>query len=74
MKTQTRILNNRLNYTRKIELHREGKKSCTVRITPILVCLWLRNLFVLITGRRVHYGEMGKSPTTKRKCDLFKMK
>ena len=38
MKTQTRILDNRLYYTRKIELHRKGKKSRTVRITPILVC------------------------------------
>ena len=39
MKTQTRILDNRLYYTRKIELHRKGKKSRTVRITPILICL-----------------------------------
>ena len=37
MKTQTRILDNRLYYTRKIELHRKGKKSRTVRI---LICLW----------------------------------
>ena len=44
MKTQTRILDNRLYYTRKIELHRKGKKSCTVRITPILICLWQQNL------------------------------
>ena len=36
---QTRILDNRLYYTRKIELHRKGKKSRTVRITPILICL-----------------------------------
>ena len=28
----------RLYYTRKIELHRKGKKSRTVRITPILIC------------------------------------
>ena len=34
---QTRILDNRLYYTRKIELHRKGKKSRTVRITPILI-------------------------------------
>ena len=40
MKTQTRILDNRLYYTRKIELHRKGKKSRTVRITPILICLF----------------------------------
>ena len=37
MKTQTRILDNRLHYTRKIELHRKGKKSRTVRITSILI-------------------------------------
>ena len=37
MKTQTRILDNRLYYTRKIELHRKGKKSRTVWITPILI-------------------------------------
>ena len=38
MKTQTQILDNRLYYTRKRELHRKGKKSRTVRITPILIC------------------------------------
>ena len=38
MKTQTQILDNGLYYTRKIELHRKGKKSRTVRITPILIC------------------------------------
>ena len=36
---KTRILDNRLSYTRKIELRRKGKKSCTVWITPILICL-----------------------------------
>ena len=36
MKTQTWILDNRLYYTRKIELHRKGKKSRT--ITLILIC------------------------------------
>ena len=60
--TQTRILVNRLYYTRKIELHRKGK-SRTVRITSILICP-LRNISVLITMRRVHYGKMGKAPTT----------
>ena len=41
MKTQTCILENRLYYTRKIVLHRKGKKSRTVRITPILICgIW----------------------------------
>ena len=39
MKTQTRILDNRLYYTRKIELHRKGKKSRIVRITLILICI-----------------------------------
>ena len=38
MKTQTRILDNRLYYTRKIELHRKGEKSRTFRMTPILIC------------------------------------
>ena len=39
IKTQTGILDNRLYYTTKIEIHRKGKKSRTVRITPILICL-----------------------------------
>ena len=38
MKRQTRMLDNRLYYTRKIELHRKGKKSRTVQIAPILIC------------------------------------
>ena len=38
MKTQTQILDKILYYTRRIELHRKGKKSRTVRITPILIC------------------------------------
>ena len=38
MKTQIRILDNRLYYSRKIELHRKGKKFRTVRITTILIC------------------------------------
>ena len=70
MKTQTRILDNWLYYTRKIELHRKCKKSRTVRITPILICPWQRNLSVLITVRRVHYGKMGKVPTTDWKTSL----
>ena len=64
MKTQTRILDNRLYYTRKIELHRKGKKSHTVRITPVLICPWQQNFSVLIMVRRVHDGQMGKAPTT----------
>ena len=51
MKTQTRVLGNRLFYIRKIELHRKGKKSRTVRITPILICL---------SGSEISNGE--KSP------------
>ena len=64
MKTQTRVLDNRLYYTRKIELHRKGKKSRTVRITLIVICLLAVKFLVLVTGRRVHYGKMGKAPTT----------
>ena len=64
MKTQTQILDNILYYTRKIELHRKGKKSRTVRITPILICLLAVKSLVLIMVRRVHYGKMGKAPTT----------
>ena len=67
MKTQTRILDNRLYYTRKIELHRKGKKSRTVRITPILICLSGSKISVPITVRRVHYSEMSKAPTTLSK-------
>ena len=37
MKTQTQILDNRLYFTRKIELHRKCKKSHTVQITTILI-------------------------------------
>ena len=62
MKIQTRILDNRLYYTRKIELHRKGKKSRTVRITPILICSLAAKSLVLITVRKVHYGKMGKAP------------
>ena len=64
MKTQTRILDNRLYYTRKIELHRKGKKSHTVHITLILICLCGSEISLLITVRRVHYGKMGKATTT----------
>ena len=65
MKTQTGILDNRLYYTRKIELHRKGKKSRTVQITPILICPLAAKSLVLITVRRVYYGEMGKAATTR---------
>ena len=63
MNTQTWILDNKLYYTRKIELHRKGKKSRTVQITPILICPSGNKISVLITVRRVHYSEMGKVPT-----------
>ena len=62
MKTQTWILDNRLYYTRKIELLRKSKKSRTVRITLILLCPLAAKSLV----RRVHYGKMGKAPTTVR--------
>ena len=65
MKTQTQILDNRLYYTRKIELHRKGKKSRTVRITPIVICPSGSEISVLITVKRVHYSKMDKVPTTK---------
>ena len=39
IKTQKQILDIRLYYSRKIEFHRKGKKSRTVRLTPILICL-----------------------------------
>ena len=64
MKTQTQILDNWLYYTRKIELHRKGKKSRTVRISPIVICSSGSQIHVLITVRRVHYSKMGKVPTT----------
>ena len=64
MKTQTRILDNRLYYTRKIGLHRKGKKSRTVRKIPILTCPLAAKFLILITVRRAHYGKMGKAPTT----------
>ena len=64
MKNKTRILDNRLYYTRKIELHRKGNKSRTVRITPVLICSSGSEISILITVRRVHYIEMGKVPTT----------
>ena len=59
MKTQTRIL----FYTRKIELHRKGKKSRTARITPIVICPSGSEISVLITVRRVHYSKMGNVST-----------
>ena len=77
-KTQTRILDNRLYYTRKIELHRKGKKSRTVHITPIVICPSGSEISVLITARKVHYSKMGKVPTTVlwhiNHCRLFNAK
>ena len=69
-KTQTRILDNRLYYTRKIELHEKGKKSRTVRITPIVICPYGSEISVLITVRRVHYRKMGKVPASPL-CEAF---
>ena len=51
MKTQTRILDNRLYYTRKIELHGKGKKSRTVQLTPIVIYSSGSEISVLITVR-----------------------
>ena len=65
MKTQTRILDNRLYYTKKIKLHCKGKKSRTVRITLIAICPSGSKISVLIMVRRVHYSKMGKFPTTE---------
>ena len=62
MKTQTQILDNRLYYTRKIELHRKGKKSRTVQITPILTCLFAAK------SLNTNNGKMGKALTTGVKC------
>ena len=64
METQTRIVDNGLYYTRKIELHRKGKKSRTDRITPIVICPSGSEISVLITVRRLHYSKMGKVTTT----------
>ena len=58
MKTQTRILDNRLYYSRKIELHRKGKKSRTIRITPILICgIWWPPHPTSMCGTRPFFGE-----------------
>ena len=57
MKTQTRILDNRLYYTRNIELHRKGQKSRTVRTTPSVIRSSGSEISVLITVRRVHYSH-----------------
>ena len=35
---------------------------------------WQRNLSVLITVRRVHYGEIGKAPTTPLPQPFYKVK
>ena len=38
--------------------------SLFYRITPILICLTGTEISELIKVRRVHYGKMGKAPTT----------
>ena len=75
MKTQTRILDNRLYYTRKIELHRKGKKSRTVRITPILICgIWCSPHLTGMCGTRAFFrwvraqGHSPHAPGISQKC------
>ena len=61
MKTQTRILDNRLYYTRKIALHRKGKKSRTVQITPVLICgIWWPPHLTSMGGARPFFGGSGR--------------
>ena len=62
MKTQTRILDDRLYYTKKIELHRKGKKSRSVRITPIVICPSGSKISVQVKVRRVHYSNVTIPP------------
>ena len=40
------------------------------RFRSRLICFWQRNLSVLITARRVHYGKIGKALTTLIKFPL----
>ena len=61
MKTQTRILDNRLYNTRKTELHSEGKKSRTVQVTPILICgIWCSPHLTGICGTGPFLGGSGR--------------
>ena len=74
MKTQTRILDNRLYYTRKIELHRKGKKSRTVRITPILICgIWWPPHPTGMSGTRPFYGGSERRAVANMRPAFTKM-
>ena len=70
MKTQTRILDNRLYYTRKIELHRKGKKYRTIRITQIVIC-YLISVFafslVTLSGATTYWRRGTGDPFTMQK-------
>ena len=65
MKTQTRILDNRLYYTRNIDLHRKGKKVSYCSYNTYIELPPGSEISVLITMRRVHYSKMSKIPTTE---------
>ena len=75
MKTQTRISDNRLYYTRKIELHRKSKKSRTVRITPIVICgIWCTPHLTGMYGTRPFFGwdrAQGRSPHAPGVCQKY---
>ena len=72
MKTRTRILDNRLYYTRKIDLHRKCKKSRSVRIAPILICgIWCTPHLTGMYGTRPFFGwdrAQGRSPHAPGVC------
>ena len=52
-----KILDNRLYYKRKIELHRKGKKFRNVLITPILICgIWCSRHPTGMFGTRPFFG------------------
>ena len=74
MKTQTHILDNRLYYTRKIELHRKGKKSRTVRVTPILISgIWCTPHLTGMCGTRPFYGGSERRAVTHTRPAFPKM-
>ena len=63
MKTQTQILGKQIILHKKDSYIEKVISLVLFRITPILFG-WQRDLSVLIKVRRVHYGEIGKAPTT----------
>ena len=74
MKTQTRILDNRLYYTRTIELQRKGKKSRIVRITPILICsIWWPPHPTGMCGTRSFLGGSGRRAVAHTRPAFLKM-